>query len=506
MLASLLIANRGEIAVRVIRACRLFGIRSIAVYSDADAWAPHVCLADRAVRLGPAPAAESYLRIDALIRAARETGAEAVHPGYGFLSERAAFARACAEAGLTFVGPSPATLEAVGDKVNAKRLAAAAGVPVIPGLDDDVAALPPDALRAAAAPIGLPLLVKARAGGGGKGMRFVRDLEALPAAVATASSEARAAFGDPDVYLERALTSVRHVEVQILRDAHGHTLALPERECSVQRRHQKLIEESPSPAVDDALRARLQRAAAAVADAADYLGAGTVEFLLAADGAFYFLEVNARLQVEHPVTEMLTGVDLVAEQLRIASGAPISEAARAARPRGHAIEARINAEDAAGGFLPSTGRILALRAPSGPGVRFDAGIEVGSVVTHPYDPMLAKLIAWGEDRETARRRLLAALRELTLVGVETCQPFHLAVCELPAFKAGDLDTAFLERPDVQASFRRNGHVPLAALGAALAHLRRNGAAGAAARPAAPRTAWGRDALRRGLRGPPGGPA
>jgi acetyl/propionyl-CoA carboxylase alpha subunit len=304
------------------------------------------------------------------------------------------------------------------------------------------------------------------------------------------------------VYLERALAGVRHVEVQILRDAHGHTVAFPERECSVQRRHQKLIEESPSPAVDPALRARLQQAAVAVADAADYRGAGTVEFLLAGDGAFYFIEVNARLQVEHPVTEMVTGVDLVVEQLRIASGLPLSETARTAGLRGHAIEARINAEDAAAGFLPSTGRIAALRAPSGPGVRFDAGVEVGTVVTHHYDPMLAKLIAWGEDRETARRRLLAALRELAVVGVETCQPFHLAVCDLPAFRAGDLDTAFLERPEVQAAYRRNGHVPVAALGAALAHLRRAGTPTVGnGRTAPARSAWGRDALRRGLRGP-----
>jgi acetyl-CoA/propionyl-CoA carboxylase biotin carboxyl carrier protein len=448
MFSRVLIANRGEIAVRVMRTLRRMGIEGIAVYSDADADAPHVRAADRAVRLGPAPASQSYLDVERVIEAARASGADAIHPGYGFLSERPAFARACAEAGVAFVGPSAEAMALLGDKVAAKAVAEAAGVPVVPGLSG--AALTDEQIVAWAAGQPLPLLLKAAAGGGGKGMRVVRALDALPEALAAARREAAAAFGDDRLLVERYLERSRHIEVQVIADAHGAVLHLGERECSLQRRHQKVIEEAPSPVVDAALRERMGAAAVALARAAGYAGAGTVELLAEYDeggrvGSFYFLEVNARLQVEHPVTEAVTGLDLVELQLRVAAGEPLALAQEDVALRGHAIEARVYAEDPANGFLPSTGRAVAWRAPAGAGVRADSGIEEGSEVTAHYDPLLAKVIAHGPDRAMALARLDRALAELRVVGVTTNAPYLRALLARPEVRAGELDTELIER-------------------------------------------------------------
>ncbi len=442
MIRRVLIANRGEIALRIVRACRDEGVASLAVYSDADRDAPFVRMADAAVRIGAAPPGESYLRIDALIAAAREHGADAVHPGYGFLAERAAFARAVEEAGLTWIGPPSAAIEAMGDKTSARRLMEAAGVPIVPG---GVAALTDPAEAAALADtLGYPVLVKAAAGGGGKGMRVVREPGELEGALTTAASEALKAFGDGAVYLEKFIEQPRHVEIQVLADSE-RTIHVGERECSGQRRHQKLVEEAPSVAVDPALRERMGEAAVAAARAVDYRGAGTCEFLLAADGSFYFLEMNTRIQVEHPVTEEVYGVDLVREQLRIAAGKGMSLDADALAPRGWAIECRITSEDPGNGLLPSAGRIAWLKAPSGPGVRWDAGIEAGSEVTLFYDSMLAKLIATGPTRAIAIETMRRALDELVIVGVATNVPFHRALFADPAFCRGDIDIQFLDR-------------------------------------------------------------
>ncbi|HZT76040.1 MAG TPA: acetyl-CoA carboxylase biotin carboxylase subunit [Vicinamibacterales bacterium] len=442
MIRRLLIANRGEIAVRIIRACREMGVETVAVYSDADADAPHVRAADRAMAIGPPPAIQSYLAIPKILDAARHSGADAVHPGYGFLSENAAFARACADAGLTFVGPPPDAIEHMGSKIDARRLVSAAGVPVVPG------ETPHDqsdaGVRAAAERVGLPVLIKASAGGGGKGMRRVSDADALDESIQAARREAQAAFGDGTLYVERLVERPRHVEVQVFADAHGHTLHLFERECSVQRRHQKVIEESPSPVLTPALRARMTDAAVRAARAAGYRNAGTIEFLVHGD-EFYFLEMNTRLQVEHPVTEQVVGVDLVRAQLLVAAGEPLPWTEAQLAQRGHAIEARVYAEDPASGFLPQAGELTRYVEPRRPGVRVDAGVAEGGTISVYYDPMIAKVIATAETRALAIDRLAAALREFVIEGVTTNIPFLLALVARDEFRRGEIDTAFLDR-------------------------------------------------------------
>jgi acetyl-CoA/propionyl-CoA carboxylase biotin carboxyl carrier protein len=436
---TVLVANRGEIAVRVIRTLRRLGIRAVAVYSDADAGAPHVELADTAVRLGPAPAAESYLDADRVLDACARTGAQAVHPGYGFLSENASFARACAKAGVVFIGPAPETIEAMGDKIRAKRTVQAAGVPAVPGVHEPNLT---DAQLIAAAPaVGYPLLVKAAAGGGGRGMRVVREADALPEALAAARREASSAFGDGALLLERLLERPRHIEIQVLADQHGGIMHLGERECSLQRRYQKVVEECPSPALREMTRQRMGACAVDAARACGYTGAGTVEFIMAGDD-FFFLEMNTRLQVEHPVTELVYGVDLVEWQLRVAAGERL---ALDPSPRGHAVEARVYAEDPARGFLPTGGTVLALRQPAGEGVRVDAGVRAGSVVGSAYDPMLAKIIAHGPDRRVALRRLDAALAGLAVLGVGTNVAFLRRLLADPDVQAGRLDTGLISR-------------------------------------------------------------
>ncbi len=443
MFKKVLVANRGEIAVRVMRACRELGVRNVGIYSDADRPAPHVRYADEVYNVGPPPASESYLKIDKIIDVARRAGTEAIHPGYGFLAENADFAAACKEAGLTFVGPSAETLHAAGDKQGARATMAAAGIPVIPGSppelqrDEDIAK--------AAADIGWPVMIKAAAGGGGKGMRVCGRAEDFLELLKYARSEAKSAFGDDAVYVEKCVVRPRHVEFQILADAHGDVVHLHERECSIQRRHQKLIEESPSPALDDELRARMAEAALAAARAANYTNAGTIEFLLDADRNFYFLEVNARLQVEHPVTELVTGVDLVKEQLYVASGEPLRFAQEDVTARGAAIECRISAEDPNNNFYPATGTISRLRVPEGPGIRFDGGIAQGYEVPIYYDPLIAKLVVWAEDRHLAVERMHRALNEFVLDGVATTIPFHRWVMDSEAFRRGEFDTSFVEK-------------------------------------------------------------
>jgi acetyl/propionyl-CoA carboxylase alpha subunit len=441
-----LVANRGEIAVRIIRACRELGVESVAVYSDADAGAAHVRLADDAVRLGPAPAVESYLRGDAIVDAAIETGAEAIHPGYGFLAERATFARAVEDAGLVFVGPSSAAIAALGDKLAARRLAQEADVPVVPGTRGAVAVERPDAVEAIleeADGIGFPLLVKAAAGGGGRGMRRVTRREDLPAALAAGAAESVAAFGDGSVYLEREVRPARHVEVQLLGDSAGTIVALGERDCSLQRRHQKLVEESPAPGLTEAERLELHELAVRVARAAGLRNAATAEFLVDGARRAWFLEVNARLQVEHGVTELVTGLDLVAEQLRIAAGDPLSPgvlaaAALAARPQRHAIEVRLSAEDPARDFAPVPGRIGHWTMPAGPGVRVDSAVEAGERVPPDYDPLIAKVMVEAADRATAVERLRRALDEVAVGGIQTTLPFHRFVARHAGFAAGDV--------------------------------------------------------------------
>jgi acetyl-CoA carboxylase biotin carboxylase subunit len=437
-----LVANRGEIALRVIRACHEEGLEAVAVYSAADRAAAHVRAADRAVEIGPAPPSESYLRIDRLVQAALDTGAEAIHPGYGFLAERAAFAEAVQQAGLIFVGPPATAIRAMGDKTEARRRMRDAGVPVVPGADQPITELA--AARRLAQELGFPVLVKAAAGGGGKGMRVVRASRELGPALETAASEAGKAFGDPSVYLEKLIEGPRHVEIQILADRE-RTVQLGERECSVQRRHQKLVEEAPSPAVNPELREWMGAAAVAAAQAVSYLGAGTCEVLLAADRSFYFLEMNARIQVEHPVTELVYGVDLVREQLRIAAGEPMRIPSGWLEPRGWALECRITSEDPANGFLPSNGRIEHLRVPAGPGVRWDGGVETGDEVTLFYDSLLGKLIVAAPDRLQAIDRMARALDELVVAGVGTTQGFHRRLMADAEFRAGRIDIQFLER-------------------------------------------------------------
>ncbi|HEU4564045.1 MAG TPA: acetyl-CoA carboxylase biotin carboxylase subunit [Gemmatimonadaceae bacterium] len=480
MFSKVLIANRGEIALRIVRACRELGVRSVAVYSDADAAAPHVREADEAVRLGPPPSSESYLRGDLIVEAARRVGAEAVHPGYGFLAEREWFASAVRDAGLVWVGPPAEAIAAMGSKTAARQLVVGAGVPVVPGTQEPLADA--EAAREVAERYGYPVLLKAAAGGGGKGMRIVREPGELASALEAARREARNAFGDDAVYVEKYIEGPRHVEIQVLADTHGTVLHLGERECSVQRRHQKMIEEAPSVAVDDDLRRRMGETAVAAARAAGYVNAGTCEFLLDRDGRFYFLEMNTRIQVEHPVTELVTGIDLVQWQLRIAAGERLPFAQADLRPNGWAIECRITSEDPANGFLPSTGRVDYLHLPSGPGVRWDGGIEPGSEVGLFYDPMLAKLIVHAPTREQAIARMHRALLELTVDGVETSRDFHLRVMEHPDFRRGDISIQWLEQhlPELTAPPPPPDGVRLAAIAAALfAHADRAHPAAAA---------------------------
>jgi len=441
MFRKILIANRGEIAVRVIKACREMGIGSVAVFSEADAAALHVRLADEAVPLGPPPAAESYLHMEKIVAAARASGAEAVHPGYGFLAENAAFARLCETEGLVFIGPSSAALELVGDKVRARQTMEKAGVPTVPGMKSCSASA--EEFRVAARALGYPVMVKASAGGGGKGMRIVPDEDGLEPALEAGRREARSAFGDGSVYLEKCIEEPRHVEFQVLADNDGRTVHLFERECSIQRRHQKILEESPSPTLDPGLRRKMGETAVRAMRAAGYNNAGTVEFLLDKDRRFYFLEVNARLQVEHPVTELVTGVDLVRQQILIASGAPLALRQEDLAQRGHAIECRIYAEDPKTNFLPSAGRIAFLREPKGPGIRFDSGVAEGFEVPVYYDPILAKLIVWAEDREAARRRMAVALEDCVILGIRTTVGFLGDVVGHPEFRAGRVTTSFI---------------------------------------------------------------
>ncbi len=466
----LLIANRGEIAVRVIRACHEMGIRTVAVYSEADRDALHVRFAHEAYSIGPPPSSESYLRIDKILDVAKRSGAEAIHPGYGFLSENDQFSRACRDAGVVFVGPPPEAMEAMGDKVRSRALMTKAGVAVVPGS-------PPlkDAKEAVAyaEKIGYPVLLKASAGGGGKGMRVVRTSAELPSLLAQAQGEARSSFGDETVFLEKYVDRPRHIEVQILADAQGNCVHLGERECSIQRRHQKLIEESPSPVIDAATRAKIGAMAVKAALACGYVSAGTVEMLRGADGSFYFMEMNTRLQVEHPVTEMVYGVDLVKAMIEIAGGAKVPWTQDQIVPRGHAIECRIIAEDPSRNFMPAPGTIRALRGPGGPGVRYDGGIYGGFTVPVHYDPMLAKLITWGADRNEAAARMTRALDELRVDGVKTSIAFHRRVMTHPAFLAGDLHTGFLgEHPELLVPGTDPWLSEVAVLAAAVAHFRR----------------------------------
>jgi acetyl-CoA carboxylase, biotin carboxylase subunit len=502
-----LVANRGEIALRIIRACHEEGIEAVAVYSEADRLSPHVRAADRAVLLGPAPAAESYLDVPKLIAAAKTTGCQAVHPGYGFLSERAPFARAVTEAGLAFIGPPASAIEAMGDKTEARRRMQAAGVPIVPGTSQPAR----EASEAAreAKRLGFPVLLKAAAGGGGKGMRLVSAEAEIESAFAAARSEALKAFGDGSLYVERYLQRPRHIEIQILADIFGRVVALGERECSIQRRHQKLVEEAPSVAVTPALRRRLSDAATAAAGAVGYIGAGTIEFLLTPSGEFYFLEMNTRIQVEHPVTELVYGVDLVREQLRIAAGQPMRVHAGTLHPRGHAIECRITAEDPFNDFLPATGTLQYLRIPSGAGIRWDGGVEAGNVVTLFYDPLLAKLVVWADTREAAIARMRRALRELVIVGLPTSQPFHVRVMEDAEFRRGEVDITYLERAgarllaggyEAQPGLER----AVAVVAALLADERRSGGGAPGANPpvesgGGTSSAWGDAARRDGLR-------
>ena len=439
--SKILVANRGEIAVRVIRTARALGYRTVAVYSEADGGAPHVALADEAVLIGPAPVASSYLDAERLLKAAAATGADAVHPGYGFLSENAAFARACAEAGLVFIGPSADAIHLMGNKAEAKRRMIAAGVPCVPGYEGRDQS---DATFVAAADgIGYPVMVKAAAGGGGRGMRLVERKDQLVAALASARSEALNAFGSDELILEKAVQQPRHVEIQVFGDSHGHVIHLGERDCSVQRRHQKVVEEAPCPVMTPGLRDMMGRAAVEAARSIKYEGAGTVEFLLDRDGEFYFLEMNTRLQVEHPVTELVTGLDLVALQLRVARGEALPLTQDDVTLEGHAIEVRLYAEDPSNNFLPASGRVDVWRPASGDGIRIDHGLREGQEISPFYDPMIAKIIAWGSDRDEARRRLIRALEETTVFGPVTNKDFLVAILAQERFAAGEATTAFL---------------------------------------------------------------
>ncbi len=503
-LRRVLVANRGEIAVRVMRTCKERGLETVAVYSDVDRLAPHVQMADFAVGIGPAPARESYLRIDKILEAAKATGADAVHPGYGFLSENEDFAEACAAAGIVFIGPPADAIRKMGQKTLARQTVTAAGAPVVPGDNgpDGAGFASAAAALEAADRIGFPVLIKAAAGGGGKGMRLVAQRQDLAAAFDGARREAGAAFGDDTVYLEKAIIRPRHIEIQIFGDRHGNVVYLGERDCSIQRRHQKVIEEAPSPVVSDELRARMGAAAVAAARAVDYLGAGTCEFLLGEDGGYYFLEMNTRLQVEHPVTEMIFGVDLVSWQLDVAEGKPLplTQEQLDARRHGHAMECRIYAEDPVK-FLPSPGVITHLRVPDGPWIRNDSGCYEGAEIPVHYDPMISKLVVWGEDRAAAVARMRRALDEYHVGGIETNLAFHRRCLRHERFVAGDYDTGFIARNAAELTPTSSDEATRAALVAAALELSLGAApsstaaaAPVAGRPAAP-SAW-----RRGLAG------
>ena len=502
----ILIANRGEIAVRIIRACREMGLPTVAVYSDCDRDARHAREADEALHIGPAEAAQSYLRSEALIAAARTAGADAIHPGYGFLAENAAFAQACRDAGLTFIGPSPEAIALMGSKTAARQAALAAGVPVVPGTEQPFDAhATEEQIARAADTIGYPVLVKAVAGGGGKGMRIVENRDALASAIRTARSEAGSAFGDTSIYLERKLAAPRHIEIQLLGDHRGTIVPFVERECSIQRRHQKVVEESPSIAVTPALRERIASAAAAVARRVRYTNAGTIEFLLDRDGAFYFLEMNTRLQVEHPVTEMVTGVDLVHWQIRLARGEALDiDPQRALTPDGHAIECRIYAEDPDLGFMPSPGLVRALRPAAGPGIRDDGGVTAGYTVPVFYDSLIAKLVAWAATRDEAIARMSRALREYQVAGIRTTIPFFSWLLQQPDYRAGRYDTTYLDgllaaRKGESFSELCDEDAELATIAVALdTYLRAS--RGAAVGPAVQGSHWQQLARREALRG------
>jgi acetyl-CoA carboxylase biotin carboxylase subunit len=470
MFKKLLIANRGEIAVRIQRACRELGIKTVAIFSEADRHAMHVRYADEAYLLGPSQARESYLRGDKIIDIARKCKVDAIHPGYGFLAERADFAAACADAGLVFIGPRPAAIAAMGDKAIARATVAKAGVRIVPGtesagplLDDELLAIAPN--------IGFPLLIKATAGGGGKGMREVRNVQEMPELLQSARREAESAFGDGNIYLEKTIEAARHIEFQIMADQYGDVIHLGERECSIQRRHQKLIEESPSPllAVNEDLRQRMGAVAIQAARAVDYANAGTIEFLVDKDQNFYFLEMNTRLQVEHPVTEAVTGMDIVAEQIRVADGRHLSRHQEDIQHRGAAIECRINAEDPYNDFLPSTGRISLMQVPTGPGVRIDTGVYVGFEISTYYDPLISKLVVWGETRPQAIVRMRRALEEYRIVGVRTNIPFHQTMMSTYPFITGNYNTRFVEDQfsRLDAAENRELYLDIAALMASL---------------------------------------
>jgi acetyl-CoA carboxylase, biotin carboxylase subunit len=511
MFKKILIANRGEIAVRIVRACRDLNISPVVVFSEADKAALHVRLADEAYEVGAAPSVESYLRIDRIIDAARLSKAEAIHPGYGFLAENAAFARAVKEAGLVFIGPGAEAMELMGTKTSARRIAIAAGVPVVPGTTEPLGTVAE--ASEVAARFGYPVMLKASAGGGGKGMRFVATEDELRSAFETAQSEAAAAFGNPEVYLEKAIERPRHIEIQIFADQHGNCVHLGERECSIQRRHQKVIEECPSPINDADLRERMGMAAVSAARAVDYVGAGTVEFLLAdATRDFYFLEMNTRLQVEHPVTELVTGIDLVREQIMVASGRPLSFTQADVRWSGHAIECRVYAEDPMNNFLPSPGRITSLRVPAGPGIRDDGGVDEQSEVSIYYDPMISKLAAWGRTRLEAIDRLRRALDEYTVGGIRTTLPFFRDIVRDAEYIEGRLDTGFIQRfferraeasesaPAIVASAAETEQRDIAVIAAALDYaLKQKSLTDALSRPPQEQSQWrlaGRAALQR----------
>jgi acetyl-CoA carboxylase biotin carboxylase subunit len=467
MFRKILIANRGEIAVRIIRACRELGVSPVAVFSEADAKALHVRMSDEAYLIGPAPSNQSYLSVAAIIAAARQARAEAVHPGYGFLAENADFARAVTDAGLTFIGPAAGAMEVMGSKTSARRAAVAAGVPVVPGATESLQSY--DAARTTAAEFGYPVMLKAAAGGGGKGMREVGQESELLSAFETAQAEAAAAFGSQEIYLEKLVERPRHIEIQIFADAHGNCVHLGERECSIQRRHQKVIEECPSPIDDQSLRERMGAAAIRIARAVDYVGAGTVEFLFSdATQEFFFLEMNTRLQVEHPVTELVTGFDLVREQITVAAGAQLSFGRDDVRWRGHAIECRVYAEDPENNFFPSPGKITFLRVPAGPGIRDDSGVAAGDEVSIYYDPMISKLAAWGNSRAQAIDRLRRALDEYAVGGIKTTLPFFREIVRDQEFIAGRLDTGFISRFN-----ERRGDRPHLAGGAQASSLRQD---------------------------------
>ena len=497
MFRKILVANRGEIALRVMRTCREMGLSTVAVYSDVDRKAPHVRYADEAYAIGPAPSTESYLRIDRILEVAQRCHAEAIHPGYGFLSENVAFARACEAVGIVFVGPPASAMELMGSKTASRRAAIAAGLPVVPGTDRNLESF--EEIRRVADEIGYPVMLKAAAGGGGKGLRLVHAAGELESAWRTARSEAENAFGDASVYLEKYLDRPRHIEIQVLGDRHGHLIYLGERECSLQRRHQKVMEECPSPAVDEPLRQRMGETAVRIAQLAGYVNAGTVEFLVDQNRNFYFLEMNTRLQVEHPITELVVGIDLVREQLKIAAGEPLSLAQEDVRMHGAAIECRVYAEDPENNFFPSPGLITRLRAPAGPGVRDDSGVYEGWAVPLEYDPLLSKLAVWGRDRTQAIARMRRALEEYAVEGIKTNLAFFRRLLDHPDFVAGRLDTGLIDRVLAEGSDADGGSrdMEAAAMLAAALHVTRPAPKAEIQQPSKRESAWkiaGREAL------------